>query len=201
MPLAAPPKNFASLALTTKRVRIDQLRRISGHNAGEPYFGRRGVYRFDDPKRVYGTCYCGLDLDTAVAESLLHDELPDNGVFELAEALVSRQFLVRFAQSAPEDALILADLTGHSLKRLGGDNSISSEHPYDMTQRWSAAVHAHPAGVDGMVFVSRQLNTKRAVAIFDRASSKFGPASYARLSAAPTFARSKSKLGIQIVYP
>ena len=53
--------------------------------------------------------------------------------------------------------LKLADLTGQNLKRIGGDNSLSAEYPYDMTQQWSAAVNAHPANVDGFIFVSKQL--------------------------------------------
>lgn len=200
MPLAAPPKNFGDLKLPTRIVRVDKLRRVSGYDSGEPYFGRRAAYRFDDPNKVYGTCYCGLDLDTAVAESILHDELPNKGVFDIARSELSTKFLSRFAPASTDGVLTVADLTGHNLKRLGGDNSISSEHPYDTTQLWSAAVHAHPAGVDGIMFVSRQLNTKKAVVIFDRAASKIGPATYTNLAAAPGFARTRSRLGIREVY-
>jgi len=149
---------------------------------------------------VYGTCYCGLDLDTAVAESILHDELPKNGIFEIARSELSTKFLSKFAPAMSKGVLTVAELTGHNLKRLGGDNSISSEYPYDMTQLWSAAVHAHPAGVDGIMFVSRQLNTKKAVVVFDRAASEIGPATYTKLAAAPGFARTKSRLGIREVY-
>jgi hypothetical protein len=201
VPLAAPPKNFASLKLPKRDVRVDRLRRISGHNSGEPHFGRHGVYRFDDPNKTFGTCYCGLDLDTAVAESLLHDELPDEGMFRISESLLELKFLVNFAAAAPDGVLTLADLTGANLKRLGGDNTISSECPYDTTQLWSAAVHAHPSGVDGIIYVSRQLNNKRAVAIYDRAAPKFGPATYVGLTSVPGFRRAKGRLGIRAVYP
>lgn len=174
MRLAAPPGNFASLKLPTRLVRVDKLHRISRHDSGEPYFGRRAAYRFDDPDQVYGTCYCGLDLDTAVAESILHDELPKHGMFEIARSELSTKFLSKFVPATAEGVLTVADLTGHNLKKLGGDNGISSEYPYDTTQRWSAAVHAHPAGVDGILFVSRQLNTKKAVVVFDRPPRRSG---------------------------
>lgn len=201
MALSAPAKNFNSLSLPTRQVRVDKLRRISRHDCGEPYFGRRGVYRFDDPEKRYGTCYCGFDLDTAIAESLLHDELPENGIFEIAQTQLTTQFLVRFSPTAPNGVLTVADLTGHSLKRLGADNSISSEHPYDIPQLWSAAVHAHPSHVDGILFVSRQLNTKKAVVLFDRAGPKFGSATYTKLGSARGLATTKRKLGIKVVYP
>jgi hypothetical protein len=184
-----------------RHVRVDRLRRISGHDSGEPYFGRHGVYRFDDPKKTYGTSYCGLDLDTAVAESLLHDELPNQGMFDISESLLELKFLVKFAPAAANGVLTLADLTGASLKRLGGDNSISSEFPYDITQLWSAAVHAHPSDVDGIIYVSRQLNNKRAVAIYDRAAPKFGQATYTRLASVPGFKLTRSRLGIRALYP
>jgi hypothetical protein len=128
--------------------------------------------------------------------------LPKNGIFEIAQsAQLSTKFLSKFAPATSTGVLIVADLTGHNLKRLGGDNSITSEYPYDMTQLWSAAVHAHPAGVDAIVFVSRrQLNTNKAVVVLDRAASKIGPATCTILAAAPGFARTKSRLGIREVY-
>jgi hypothetical protein len=201
VPLAPPPKNFNALSLPTKQVRIDALRRITGLKSGEPYFGRRDVYRFDDIKKSYGTCYCGLDLDTAVAETLLHDQLPENGGFDVAHSQFTGKYLVRFAPAPAGGALTLADLTGHSLKRLGGDNSISSEYPYDTPQLWSMAVHSHPANVDGIVFVSRQLNTKKAVVIFGRAAAKLGAPTYTLLSSVPGLTRTKNKLCIRVIYP
>ncbi|MBC7601332.1 MAG: RES family NAD+ phosphorylase [Ramlibacter sp.] len=200
MPLAPPPKNFNAISLPTKQVRIDALRRITSFKSGEPYFGRRNVYRFDDIKKAYGTCYCGLDL-TAVAETLLHDQLPENGVFDVACSQFTDKHIVRFTPAAVGGMLTLADLTGYSLKRLGGDNSISSEYPYDTPQLWSMAVHAHPNRVDGIVFVSRQLNTKKAVVVFDRAGAKLGTPTYTRLTSASGLARTKNKLGIRVAYP
>lgn len=201
MPLAPPPKNFNKLPLPTREVSVDKLRRISGHDSGEPYFGKKGLYRFDDPKKKFGTCYCGLDLDTAVAETLLHDAVPTDGKFEVAKAVLESKHLVKLKPNANLDKLVLADLTGANLKRFGGDNSLSSEVPYDTAQKWSAAVHAHSSNVDGIYFVSRQLNDKRAVVLFDRAKPKLGAATYKKLSSAPGLQRAKDKLGIEVVYP
>ena len=70
-----------------------------------------------------------------------------------------------------------------------------------MCQQWSAAVHAHPGRVDGFVFVSRQLNDKRAVVVFDRARKKFGAATYVRLATVRGLAQAKTRLGIVSVGP
>lgn len=205
MSLAPPPTNFSTLALPTRQVSVEKLFRVSRRDKGEPYFGRNRAYRFDDPEpnpaSRFGACYCGFDLDTAVAESILHDELAQNGGFDIAESEFTTRYLVRFKAAATGGMLTLADLTGHGLKKLGGDNSISSENPYNTTQEWSKAVHVHPANVDGILFVSRQLNTKKAVVIFDRAKAKFGTPSYAPLSSVRSLGRTKTKLGIRVVYP
>lgn len=66
----------------------------------------------------------------------------------------------------------MAVLTGTHLKRLGGEGSLSSIVPYDLPQQWSLALHEHPVGIDGFVYVSRHLNTERAVILFERAGNK-----------------------------
>ena len=73
---------------------------------------------------------------------------------------------------ATDTVLTLANLTGASLKTLGADGALSTIMPYDLPQSWSAAIHAHPAAVDGLYYVSRKLNERRAVVVFDRASAK-----------------------------
>ncbi len=68
------------LSLTTVNVDPAGLIRVSNHNTGEPYFGKSGWNRFDDPHLVlsarYGTSYFGESLSVAVAETLLHDRTP-----------------------------------------------------------------------------------------------------------------------------
>lgn len=201
MPLSPPPKDFKKLPLATRDISVEKLRRVSGHDSGEPYFGKKALYRFDDPKKKFGTCYCGLDVTTAVAESVLHDLVPENGTFEVAQSTMDSKHLVKFAPNATGDKLVLADLTGASLKRLGGDNAISSEYPYDKCQMWSSEVHAHPANVDGIMFVSRQLNDKKAVVLFERATPKLGPATYTKLSKTRNLLKTVAKLGIKVTLP
>lgn len=196
MTLQPPSADFADLPLHVRNVPVTSLRRIGRHDSGEPYFGKHAGNRFDDPRKHFGTCYCGQHLDTAIAETVLHDEMPEKGQFRIRQEDIDARYLVTFAEGAGNGVLRLADLTGAHLKRLGGDNSLSAECPYDVTQQWSAAVHAHPANVDGFLFVSRQLNNKRAVVVFDRASTKFGAATYKPLPRARGLAQAKKSLGI-----
>jgi hypothetical protein len=197
--LQAPSPDFSELPLKVRRVSVTALKRIGRHDSGEPYFGRHAANRFDDPDKRFGTCYCGRQLDTAIAETVLHDEVPEKGRFRIRQEDIEARYLVTFAAGDDDGVLRLADLTGPHLKRLGGDNSLSAEQPYDVPQTWSAAVHAHPAKVDGFLYVSRQLNDKKAVVVFDRARGKFGTPAYTPLAGAPGLAAAKKRLGIVTV--
>ena len=165
-------------------VELDPARlwRISRHDTGEPYFGRSGLNRFDDPRQEipaklrYGTCYFGLSMVCAFAETVLHDRVAKWGRFQLPVDELVRQVL-RFGGRP----LRLADMTGVHLKRLGGDGSLSTMMPYQVPQSWSLAIHQHPARVDGFLYMSRHLNNERAVIVFDRARGSFD----ARFSAIP----------------
>ena len=201
MPLQPPDPNFSALPLLIKKISVTKLKRIGRHATGEPYFGKHAANRFDDPNKHFGTCYCGQHLDTAIAETVLHDEVPQNAQFKIRHEDMEARYLVSFEAGTDNGILKLADLTGPHLKRIGGDNSLSAEYPYDTTQQWSAAVHAHGANVDGFLFVSNQLNNKRAVVVFDRAKAKFGTPTYTPLSKVSGLNQAKKRLGIVVFGP
>ena len=179
--LRKPPRSLHQHALPIVEIEVSRLVRVSRRSTGEPYFGRTGANRFDDPghpkAQRYGTCYCGLDLQVAMAETLLHDEVPVHGRFALAYSEFADRYRVRFDGTR----LRLANLTGADLKAFAGDGSLSTIVPYDVPQQWSRAIHRHPDGVDGILYVSRHVNTKKAVVLFDRAQGKLGAASYVPL--------------------
>ncbi|MBR8304900.1 RES family NAD+ phosphorylase [Burkholderia cenocepacia] len=169
--LTAPGEHFASATLTTREVAPTELVRISRYATGEPYFGRSGGNRFDDPRkrRRYGTSYFGFDLHCAFAETVLHDEVADLALdgFPLVTTELDRYVLA--FDGAP---LTVAVLHGLPLKNLGGDGALSTTMPYDVPQRWSLAVYQHPRRVDGFLYMSRHLNTSEALVLFDRAGPK-----------------------------
>lgn len=165
MALPQPDPDFDRFVLGLTAVESSDLIRISRYPATEPYFSRSKGHRFDDPLQSYGVCYAGQTLAGAFAETLLHDLVPTRGAYPLDEQSLRDRHAILFAG----DIIQLAELTGAHLKRIGGTNDISSELPYDTTQRWSRAVHDHPAKVGGLVYVSRHMNDQRAFALFDRA--------------------------------
>lgn len=52
------------------------------------------------------------------------------------------------------------------LKRLSGHADLSGTASYAVTQQWSLAVYRNPLNFDGFVYMSRHLNTERAVILF-----------------------------------
>ena len=175
MALTAPePTKFAKATLEVESVEPQSLIRISRHNTKEPYFGKTGGNRFDDPRPIaqgkkYGTSYFGFSLHCAFAETVLHDEVIDHdiGGFRIAPSELDRYVLT--FEGKP---LKVAILCGVALKNLGGDGALSAITPYDIPQAWSLAVHQHKEKVDGFIYMSRHVNTERALVLFDRAKKK-----------------------------
>ena len=111
----------------------------------------------------------GFSLGCAIAETIL---------FKASVAELASRYVVRFRGT---EQLRLADLTGANLKTTVGSSEISTVFPYDIPQAWAKALHAHPTGVDGIQFVSKQLNDQKAVVVFDRAKHKLTASSYVPL--------------------
>lgn len=201
-PLGPPPAVLAtSTRLATTTVDPSQLYRISRFSTGEPYFGRSGNSRFDAPdsktgNAAYGTCYLGLSLQVAIAETLLHDEEPVDGEFEISLTTLNRHFVHRFI-GLP---LRLLSLTGATLKRMAGHADLAGTVDYSLTQRWSKAVFNNPLKFDGFIYMSRHLNTEAAVVLFDRVASNIKTvADSPTLAMASGFPNAAVHLGITII--
>lgn len=184
-PLKPPPSDLHDINLETVQVQVASLYRISKHTSGEPYFGKSAGNRFDDnsrhPSKRFGTCYLGLTLQVAIAETVLHDLMPHGGHFVVSPDELESKQVVRFQGGI----LKLAKLTGTALKRIVGSSEISTTFPYDLPQAWAAALHAHPAKVDGLLYMSKQINDEQAVVIFNRARRKFESSSHNRFHTSP----------------
>ena len=63
--------------------------------------------------------------------------------------------------------LLLADLTGPALVRIGIDARISSGD-YEYCRTWGQAIWGHPQGVDGIRYRSRHDDSVYSVGLFDR---------------------------------
>lgn len=196
-PLGPPPSILSTEHFEPTRLSPTRLVRISAYHTGEPYFGRSGHNRFDAPgalagKPEFGVCYFGTSLQLAITESILHDEMPVDGRFLLTRSQVDTRYPLYFGGSE----LRLLNLTGARLKRLGGSVELSGTTNYGLTQQWARAVHDNPAGYDGFLYMSRHLNTGRAVALFDRAHDAIHLDFYSPLASANGFRMAVRQLAI-----
>lgn len=200
--LPLPPPSLATdRRLPVVKIAARQLFRISPFPDNEPFFGCTGANRFDAPGCVGGspefrTCYFGLSLEVAIAESLLHDEIAVDGTFHISTAAIERRYLHRFAGKA----LRVFALNGVNLKRLGGHAGLAGAEGYAVTQQWSLSVFQNPLIFDGFIYMSRHLNTGQAVVLFDRAAkqlhAKRSPASLLDL---PGFAAAATAFNITAI--
>jgi hypothetical protein len=187
-----PPPALSTGPLTTIVVDPAELCRIGTHKTGEPYFAHSGANRFDAPGAAavppapeYDSCYFGLSLEVAIAETVLHDLEPLEGAFRLSATSLDAFYLHRFMG----EPLNLADLTGAALKKFAGTADLAGHDPaYNVTQRWAMAVFDNPAKVDGFMYMSRHLNTDKAVILFDRAKPKITATRPGKLIKASDFA-------------
>jgi hypothetical protein len=197
VPLQVPPSDLSTLKLKTSAIAVSRLFRVSRHATGEPYFGRSGANRFDDPARGYGTCYCGFDLQTAIAETVLHDLQPTGAIYAVSQADFESRYLVRFTGTE----LKMVVFHGVAAKTLAGDGTISTVMPYGLPQQWSEAIHDHPDQFDGILYMSRQVNDRKAAVVFDRAAKAFTGCKATDLKSAPGVAAAKASLGISFAFP
>lgn len=192
-----PPKSLKGLTLKTIDVEPSTLFRVSRFSSGEPYLGKSASSRFDDPLKKFGTCYMGFSLQCAIAETILHDLMPVKGEFRVPLADLESRHLVQFSGA---EKLTLVDLTGAHLKTLLGSSTISTVVPYDIPQQWARVIHNHPQQVDGIQFVSRQLNDQKAVVIFHRAKHKLKKPTYTPLLDAMGALAAITELHISVKY-
>ncbi len=197
--LTLPPAIVSTGPLRTVSINPSKLLRIGRHNTGEPYFAHWGSSRFDapgclsvPPKPEYDACYFGLSLPVAIAETILHDVVPVDGAFRLAPATLDAYYLIRFDGKT----LTVADLTGPALKVLNGTADLAGHDNYHLTQQWALAVFQNPAQADGFLYMSRHLNSDKALILFDRAKPKLRMKSAVALTRAPSFAAAAALFNI-----
>ncbi|MGM0559265.1 MAG: RES family NAD+ phosphorylase [Myxococcota bacterium] len=133
------------------------------------HFGFTGRNRFDAPDGSYRVCYFALAFRGAFLETLGRD-LHIN--FVTPEALSSRVA----ATVCVEPSVRLVDLTNQRLRLLGADSRLNSTMNRPLTQRWSRAIHSHPARPDGILYRSRLDPEQRSVAAFERSAEHFSVA-------------------------
>lgn len=130
--------------------------------------GGRGVHGrfnfFHDASGTVVPILYGADAeDAALAETVFRD-VRGGGVM-LRERLAG----LALARVRPLRDLQLIELHGYGLKRLSlGPHELTSTDPteYVRTIAWAKALHAAAPAADGLVWMSHQFNTRRALMLF-----------------------------------
>jgi hypothetical protein len=164
-PLPLPPPDFAGRALPLHVVDGDTLLfRIHRAELGALFFGPAAgsppLGRWDAPEGEFGVCYLGLEPYVAFAETFLR--VP--GILSVGEADLRGRALARVRCRR---ALRLAAFHGSGLARIGASSALCSG-PHEASRIWSAALHAHPAEPDGVLYRARHDDDGFAAALFDR---------------------------------
>lgn len=160
----------AARYLSVVKLDATGLLRLTRFPATEPYWGKRKAYRFDDPAQLYGATYAAQELEVAFAETVLHQKGDFiDGQWVIAEATILERHIVTYTRPAKPE-LMLADLSGVTLKALGLNNDLCSSDDYTDSMAVGSALHAQLPDLDGILYVSRQMNTGLAVALFERSN-------------------------------
>lgn len=127
------------------------------------FFDRTGKGRFDGQEQGYGILYVGADEYAAFIECFGRA----HGARGVAELTLRQRNLVRITSVRP---LVLADLTGNGLVKLGADARLASGS-YLMARKWAQAIWQHPQQVDGIRYHSRHDDTRLCWGLFDKSRS------------------------------
>ncbi|ELR97029.1 RES family NAD+ phosphorylase [Gloeocapsa sp. PCC 73106] len=156
----APPGDFSTRTLPIFESSGPWYRLNPVQYSSALYFDRSGKGRFDGPIQGYGILYLGEDEYASFIESYgrVH------GARGVAEAALRQRNLFTLSCDHP---LILVDLTGSSLVKLGADARLSSGS-YAIARTWVRAIWEHPMQVDGVRYRSRHDDDRFCCGLFDR---------------------------------
>jgi RES domain len=158
-PLPSPSEEFPNQSLPVVPVKT-AFRLNPAQYKTSIFFDKTGKGRFDGSEQGYGIMYVGEDQFGTWAECYAR-VLGDKGVNK--KALQERDLYI----ITSDRPLILADLTGSSLTKIGVDARISSGSR-QMSRKWAKAIYLHPQKVDGIRYRSRHDDSRYLYGLFDR---------------------------------
>jgi hypothetical protein len=134
------------------------------------YYGKKGDYRFDDPRcpvaGSFGVLYAGEDPECCLMESLP----PHQGVPAVTGSYLDARAIAKLELIEPLRFIDLVSPGG--LASIGADNRLCDGN-YKIAQQWSAALKKHPIKPDGIRYRSRHAPERTAYAIFERPKPGF----------------------------
>ena len=173
-PVPAPPSEIDPLRTSWKAGRRLYRVHTEEHSpvAFNPGLGRPGRFHpiNDRSGKTIPTLYAADRINGVLSETVFHSVVA--GGIVLRAQLEGRYI----AEIELREDLLLANLTGHGLRRLGLNRSQLLEcgpAHYAATARWAEAVHGSNGDISGMLWVSRQFDTSKALVVFgDRIGSE-----------------------------
>lgn len=175
--MSKPPGNYSELSLSTicipkgtKFYRCYNSERdltnaiffaIDGKPVKTVYSGRYG-----DVERIEGVCYLGLNMDVAIAETLLQKNMIYKGVAR------SKLDQLRLMHSTFTKDVTFVNFSGTSLHKNHVDASVPTG-PHSISREYSSAILRNVNHYDGIYWRSRINNDEHNIALFERAKSAF----------------------------
>lgn len=165
-PLPFPPPTLSSRHLPTITVDTPQLR-IHKCRWGALHFGTEPLGRFNAPDGAFGVLYLAADLYGAFVETFGRlGTKAELAPVEIGRAQLRASCTSHIGFTRP---VALVDLTGPTLRRIGADSRlVAGDH--ERSRAWAAAIWAHPARPDGILYRSRLDPSRQNMALFSRAS-------------------------------
>lgn len=178
----APPAATLDPATTIWRVgrHLYRVHDASPANAFNPGYGRGRSHPLGDRRgEPIPTLYAADAIDGALSESVFRSVNASGRRIHRADLEP-----LRLSRLVLDADLRLVDLTGLALRRLGLTRGQLIEAPewlYRSTARWAEALHEAESTAHGLLWVSRQCDTAKAVVLFgDRVEASWlradGPA-------------------------
>lgn len=156
-----PPDNFNSLKLPITKEKKTYYRLNPASYGSAIYFDRSGRGRFDSRNASYGICYLGETIEVTFIESFGRQL----GVNFISQDLIKTRNLFSIESGR---SLVLLDLFGSGLTKLGVDSRLTSSGDYAVSRAWCEAIYHHPLQVDGIRYFSRHDNTRLCCGLFER---------------------------------
>lgn len=176
-----PPPDFTAVPPALQSWRTDEaIVRVfnpiyapNGFNPGPGKAEVKGRFHFFASLTgdVVPVLYGAQSAEAAIAETIFHD-VPVAGAPRVV--LESRLGSASIVELAPTRELQLVELHGFGLARLGvipEQLTSTDAAEYPQTIAWACALHASRSDVDGLVWMSKQFNSAKALVLFgDRVS-------------------------------
>ncbi|MCY1669542.1 RES family NAD+ phosphorylase [Novosphingobium sp. SL115] len=176
--IPVPPDNLDGLVRRQVWPTSEMIHRIHPERFGATQFnpGPDGNARFspiqDNTGNSIATIYGGSTFNCVAMETVFHDVPHSPALKSVAKRKLKGHL---HSQVSPTTDLVLAELTTIPLRKLGikrGELIDSEKDVYPQTRVWAEAIRAQCADVHGLLWVSRQDDTAKAIVLFE---DRLGP--------------------------